>query len=463
MNDNSISRRDFIRACTVGTSVLAGSGLISELTLARDNKRPNVVLIVSDDHGLDAVGCYGNPIIKTPNLDRLAAEGVRFTNAFCTTASCSASRSVILSGMYNHANGQYGHQHSYHHFVSFGNIKTLPVLLTEAGYRTGRIGKYHVAPEDVYKFDLALSGNSRSPAQMAENCRDFISAGDSRPFFLYFCMSDPHRGGGIAEELPGRPDRFGNRAKGSYPGIKEVKYEPKDVIVPPFLPDIPECRAELAQYYQSVSRVDQGVGRLLGVLKEAGKYDNTLVIYISDNGVAFPGAKTTLYEPGMNLPCIVRSPYSKKKGVICDALINFADIAPTILDFVGALSGDNTFQGRSFKSVLEQEHPKGWDVTYASHTFHEITMYYPMRLVRERKFKLIWNIAHGLDYPFASDLWEASTWQATLRRGDKYYGKRTVEAYLHRPKFELYDLENDPHEVKNLADNTRYEEVLNNL
>ena len=462
MNGKSMNRRDFVKGCAAGTSALVGSMLVSQQTNAQENQRPNVVLIVSDDHGRETLGCYGNPAIKTPNLDGLAAEGVRFTNAFCTTASCSASRSVILSGMYNHANGQYGHQHSYHHFISFENIKTLPVRLTEAGYRTGRIGKYHVAPEDVYKFDVALPGNARSPVQMAENCRDFIRR-DSQPFFLYFCMDDPHRGGGVAEDLPGKPDRFGNRAEGTYPGVREVTYDPKDVIVPSFLPDIPECRAELAQHYQSVSRVDQGVGRLMDVLKEAGKYDNTLIIYISDNGVAFPGAKTTLYEPGMNLPCIVRRPGQKKQGITCDALINFADLAPTICDFAGALSGDNAFQGRSFKGVLEQEHPKGWDVTYASHTFHEITMYYPMRVVRGRKHKLIWNIADGLDYPFASDLWAASTWQATLRNKSKYYGKRTVEAYLRRPKFELYDLENDPHEVINLADNPKYEKVLAEL
>ena len=452
-----------MKRVAAGASVLVGSAAISTTTRASENERPNIILIVSDDHGLETLGCYGNAVIKTPNLDGLAAEGVRFTSAFCTTASCSASRSVILSGMYNHANGQYGHQHSYHHFISFDNVKSLPVRLTEAGYRTGRIGKYHVAPEEVYKFDVALAGNSRSPVQMAENCRDFVGADDGRPFFLYFCMSDPHRGGGVAEELPGRPDRFGNRGKGSYPGVKEVKYDPKDVIVPAFLPDSPECRAELAQYYQSVSRVDQGVGRLLSVLKEADKYDNTVIIYISDNGVAFPGAKTTLYEPGMNLPCIVRRPRQQKKGITCDALINYADLAPTIMDFAGAASGNNTFQGRSFKSVFEQEHPLGWDVTYASHTFHEITMYYPMRVVRQRRYKLIWNIAHGLDYPFASDLWAASTWQATLRRGEKYYGKRTVEAYLHRPKFELYDLQNDPDEVKNLADNPKYENVLAEL
>ncbi|MHC4678422.1 MAG: sulfatase family protein [Planctomycetota bacterium] len=458
MDRKSITRRDFMKNCAAGASAL-----VSTRAFARQNKRPNVVLIVSDDHGLEALGCYGNPVIKTPNLDGLAAEGVRFTNAFCTTASCSASRSVILSGMYNHANGQYGHQHSYHHFISFPNIKSLPVLLTEAGYRTGRIGKYHVAPDEVYKFDTALPGNSRSPVQMADNCKDFVGAADGKPFFLYFCMSDPHRGGGVANELPGKPDRFGNKAEGGYPGIKEVNYNPKDVIVPPFLPDIPECRAELAQYYQSVSRVDQGVGRLLSVLKQAGKYDNTVVIYISDNGVAFPGAKTTLYEPGMNLPCIVKRPGQKKRGITCDALVNFADLAPTILDFAGAVSSANMCQGRSFKSVLEQEHPQGWDETYASHTFHEITMYYPMRIVRQRRYKLIWNIAHGLDYPFASDLWAASTWQATIQNGRKHYGKRTVEAYLHRPKFELYDLKEDPHEVRNLAGDPKHRKILGEM
>jgi N-sulfoglucosamine sulfohydrolase len=449
-----------MKSCAAGASVFMSGGLVGKPASAPDNKRPNIVLIVSDDHGLDALGCYGNPVIKTPNLDGLAREGVRFTNAFCTTASCSASRSVILTGMYNHANGQYGHQHSYHHFVSFPNIKSLPVLLTEAGYRTGRIGKYHVAPDEVYKFDVAMQVNSRSPVEMAEKCRAFVAA--DRPFFLYFCTSDPHRGGGKAEGLPTKPDRFGNRPQG-YRGIKEVKYKPEDVIVPPFLPDTPECRAELAQYYQSVSRVDQGVGKLLSVLKEADKYDNTVVIYISDNGVAFPGAKTTLYEPGMRLPCIVRNPRRKKKGITCDALINYADLAPTILDFAGGQRGRAGFQGRSFKSVLEAEHPKGWDVTFASHTFHEITMYYPMRVVRQRRYKLIWNIAHGLDYPFASDLWEASTWQATIRRGDKYYGKRKVEAYIHRPKFELYDLEKDPHEVQNLAENPKYAKVFGEL
>ncbi len=455
----AMTRREFIRDCAAGASVLLASPLVSKLAGAEESKRPNIVLVVSDDHGLDALGCYGNPVIKTPNLDSLASEGVRFTNAFCTTASCSASRSVILTGLYNHANGQYGHQHSYNHFVSMPNIKSLPVLLTEVGYRTARIGKYHVAPEEVYKFETVLKGSSRSPVQMAENCKELISSDENNPFFLYFCTSDPHRSGEVVEDDPCKPNKFGNRSQG-YPGIKDVEYDPDDVRVPDFLPDIPECRAELAQYYQSVSRLDQGVGKLIEVLKEAGQYDNTVFIYISDNGVAFPGAKTTLYEPGMNLPVIVRTPWQEKKGIACDALINYTDLTPTILDFAGAMPNETKFHGRSFKSALDKEHSEGWDTTYASHTFHEITMYYPMRVVRRRKYKLIWNIAHGLEYPFASDLLVSATWQGTIRRGLKCYGKRTVDAYIHRAKFELYDLEEDPHEINNLADDPNHASLL---
>jgi N-sulfoglucosamine sulfohydrolase len=451
------------------------SFLISTLAAAERN----VVLIVADDHGQDT-GAYGNSAIKTPNLDKLASGGTLFTNAFATTASCSASRSVILSGLFNHRNGQYGHQHDYHHFQSFENLRTLPVLLADAGYRTASIGKYHVAPEAVYHFEEYLPGNSRNPVEMANNSEAFIRADSDRPFFLYFCTSDPHRGGGVVEQSQYKPDRFGNLDKG-YPGIKETVYNPADVIVPPFLPDNPATREELAQYYQSVSRVDQGVGRLVEVLKSSGAFENTLIIYISDHGMAFPGAKTTVYEPGLKSPCIVRHPGASNRGIINQALISWVDLTPTILDFAGVeppkyepvinnslvrsqLEDTHGLHGRSFLAILDQENPEGWDEIFASHTFHEIQMYYPMRVVRNRDYKLIWNIAWPLPYPFASDLWAASTWQYVYRQGmDTPYGSRTVRQYIHRPEFELYDIKADPWEKNNLADDPEYSKILETM
>jgi N-sulfoglucosamine sulfohydrolase len=429
----------------------------------------NVVLIVADDQGQDA-GCYGNPVIKTPNLDALAADGTRFKYAYCTTASCSPSRSVILTGLFNHANGQYGLEHDYHHFNSFSNVKSLPSMLSAAGYRTARVGKYHIGPESVYHFDKVLGGNSRNPVDMAERCRRVIEDKSDQPFFLYFCPNDPHRGA-RANWATLKPNSFGNEPPGREPeGVVPVHYRPEDVIVPPFLPGTPVCRAEIAQYYESISRVDSGLGRLIQILKKASHYDDTLIIYISDNGMPWPGAKTTVYESGLRLPCVVRNPSIKKRGVVSEAMVSWVDITPTILDFAGVVSpstsgrgarGEGALHGHSFLSILDQEKPRGWDEVYASHTFHEVTMYYPMRVVHSGQYKLIWNIAYPLPFPFASDLYGSATWQDVLQRGEGYvYGKRTVSAYEHRPQFELYDLETDPDEIHNLASDPGHHEKL---
>lgn len=426
------------------------------------DKRPNIVLMVADDHGLDT-GCYGNPAINTPNLDALADDGVMFTRACCTTASCAASRSVILTGIYNHTNGTYGHTHGCHHFSCFEDVVTLPALLNEAGYRTTRVGKQHYAPESIFPFQAGYPAGKfgRNDIQMSEACREFVT-GDE-PFFLYWCSMNPHRGGGSLDSHPCKPDKFGNPDQ-PFPDDEEQIYSDDDVYIPPYLPDTPESRAERAQYCQSVSRLDRGIGRLMQILKEEGKYDNTLVIYISDNGPAFPAAKTTLYEPGMNLPCIVKSPLHQSKGATCDGLVTWADLAPTIVDFAEAYDNPDSFHGKSFKDIIDQESPQDWrDEIYAAHTFHEITNYYPMRVIRSQKYKFIWNIAHPLTYSSASDLWRAATWQGALRDGLEKYGMRTIDAYLHRPRFELYDLEADPDEINNLADQSEYASLVDDF
>lgn len=437
--------------------------------------RPNIILFVTDDMGADA-GCYGNPVVKTPHLDALAKDGVRLTQAFCTTASCSASRSVILTGLHNHATAQFGHAHAYHHFSAYKNVKSLPVLLSEAGYRTGRIGKLHVEPPEVFAWQTVLQGPERNPVVMANNSKAFIEAASDQPFFLYFCTADPHRSGGSIEVDPNlpadlQPNPFGNKATGGYPGVTEVKYDPKDVLVPPFLPDTPVCRNELAQYYQSVSRIDQGLGRLVEILKAAGKYESTVLIFTSDHGIAFPGGKTTVYEGGMRVPMVVKEAREQmtedrgQAGRVSNAMVSHVDLTPTILDYAGALPQDHKLHGRSWKVAINEENPVGWDRVNASHTFHEITMYYPMRAIRSGRYKYIVNLAHGLPFPFATDLQASPTWQGVLARQDprELYGQRTVNAYLQRPRYELYDLEADPHETRNLADEPSHADLLKRL
>lgn len=454
----------------------------------------NILLYISDDHGQD-LGAYGNDIIQTPNLDALADEGTRFTHAFATTASCSASRSVILSGLHNHRNGQYGHVHDYNHFLSFDHIQSVSKLLSENGYRTARSGKYHVAPEHVYPFDETLPGNSRNPVELAEETEEFIATdgNGTSPFFLLLGTSDPHRGGGRATDLPYEPDRFGNVA-GGHEGVNPVEYDPSEVLVPSWLPDNEATRQELAQYYQSVSRLDQGFGRMIEILKENGVYEQTLIIYMSDHGMAFPGAKTTVYEPGLRSPLIIRDPCASNRGLINNAMISWTDITPTILDYADVDPPSYTrhisqsvirdffpeshgLHGRSFRPIIEETNPEGWDEIYASHTFHEIHMYYPMRVVRDRKYKLIWNINFGRPYPNASDLQTSSTWQYVLNQestpsemvdppmqslsgSNVEFGLRTVRDYLHRPEFELYNIQEDPFESNNLADDPAYTDIL---
>lgn len=456
----------------------------------------NIIFFITDDES-PTLGCYGDPVAVTPHIDAVAADGTVFLNAFATTASCSASRSVVMSGLHNHANGQYGHQHSYHKFASYYNVVSLamPRVLANAGYRTGQIGKYHVAPEEVYHFETYIKGgNGRNAVAMAEAAKDFITADSDKPFFLYFGTSDPHRGGGKDETYEGKhkPDLFGNKPdKKAHEGVEEVFYDPAEVPIPPFLPDSPESRSELAHYYQSVSRIDQGVGRLVEILKEAGLYDKTLIVFTSDHGMAFPGGKTTVYEGGLKVPFVVRNPYDENRGVKSEALISHIDITPSLLDFAGGLdteknrpknfvdaneywkgtsvAGENrgprkgldSYHGKSWIPILGKPDATHWETIFASHTFHEIQMYYPMRVVRDKEYKLIWNIAHGLPYPFASDLWAASTWQAQWDKGkDANYGNKTVDTYVNRPAFELYDMDKDPNETTNLADNPEYAEVL---
>jgi N-sulfoglucosamine sulfohydrolase len=433
---------------------VVGGALVLLLSAAACADVRNVVLIIADDQGRD-LGVYGNPVLKTPNLDGLAARGTLFTNAFATVSSCSPSRSVIYTGLYSHSNGMYGLAHDVHNQHLLPSVRTLPQFLKAAGYRTALIGKKHILPDSALPFDEELAperpGN-RDVAFMAEEARKFISRSAGKPFLMIVGYSDPHR----AQE------NFGNTR--AWPQVTRAIYDPAKVIVPPHLPDLPQVRSDLAAYYESVSRLDSGIGLLLDMLRETKHQDDTLVIYLSDNGRAFPGAKTTLYDEGIHLPLIVASPAQSKRGVRNNAMVSWVDITPTILDWarVSPPSGQH-LAGRSILPILEQSDPTGWDRVFASHNFHEIQQYYPMRALRTREYKYIVNLAAPLEFPIAGDIASSPTWQAIAARPSVGLGARTARAFLHRPPEELYDLRKDPSEVHNLAGDPAHRGVLERM
>jgi len=412
---------------------------------------PSVLLLIADDLGRD-LGCYGNRDVKTPHLDALAAHGTRFDLAFATVASCSPSRSVMFTGQYNHTNGQYGLAHAEHNFQQLGRVRSLPALLKPAGYHTGIIGKEHVVPRSVYPWDhveAQVPGGPRDVASLADRAAAFLEKVKGQPFLLVVGYVDPHRAAkGFANDR-------------EYSRVQSVKYDPAGLRVPFFLPDQPEVRADLADYYQSVARLDQGVGLMLAELKKAGRDQDTIVIFLSDNGIPFPGAKTTLYDPGVHLPLIISSPRQSRRGVVSQAMASWIDITPTILDAAGVKPP--ALPGRSLLPILDDPNPPGWDRVYLSHTFHEVTMYYPIRGVRTRQYKYLWNLAHELPFVPASDLYNSPTYQGILRRGDDKLGERSFKAYLQRPREELYDLGKDPKELNNLADDPEHAAILAEL
>ena len=248
-----------------------------------------------------------------------------------------------------------------------------------------------------------------------------------------------------------------------YPRVVTRRYEPGDVLVPDFLPDTPEVRTELAEYYQSIDRLDQGIGFVLDALDESGRDDDTMVIYMSDHGMPFPGAKASPYDSGLRVPLIVRSPEQTRRGVECDAMVNWTDILPTVLDWAGVEKGDEQSPGRSLMPILEKTNPEDRNSIFFSHTFHEIVNYYPFRGVRTRQYKYTKTLFPRLTMPLPSDLWDSPSWQGVRRRRLDRMGRRSTDAVLHHGAEELYDIDHDPTESINLAGRPEYASTLASL
>ncbi|KAK0058190.1 N-sulfoglucosamine sulfohydrolase [Biomphalaria pfeifferi] len=464
-------------------------------------KKRNVLLFVGDDAGFETQ-VYNNSVCKTPGLMALAQRGIIYQNAFTSVSSCSPSRSSILTGLPQHQNGMFGLHNGVHNFNSFDGIQSLPVLLQKAGIRTGIIGKKHVGPESVYTFDFAVTEEQVSVNKAGRNitfmkemvAQFFRNVSQDQPFFLYIAFHDPHRCGSTNPEFGEFCEKYGNgqAGMGIIPDWKPTLYSPDEVIVPYFVPDTPAARQDIAAQYTSVDRMDQGIQLIMKELENQGHLNDTLVMFTSDNGIPFPNGRTNVYNSGIAVPFILSSPEDTSSwGKTNDSLITLLDVVPTVLDWFNLSYPNYTLEGnavtltgtsllpttsasdnfttdvdtgniaqKKLTSRLER------DFVFASHSLHEVTMYYPMRSLLSSRFHLIHNVNFKMPFPIDQDFFVSPTFQDILNR-TKYnlplHWFKTLKEYYYREQWELYDLAQDPKETVNVAKMEQYSNVLTTL
>ncbi|XP_034935462.1 N-sulphoglucosamine sulphohydrolase [Chelonus insularis] len=466
--------------CTIFLTIL--NSLINvNFAQENDQQKRNVLLLLADDGGLQ-MGAYRNKICQTPNLDKLAKEGLIFNNAYTSASSCSPSRASILTGLPSHQNGMYGLHHGVHHFQSFDNVLSLPTILKKKNVLTGIIGKKHVGPSQVYSFDFAKTEETNSILQVGRNVtkikllvRKFLSKAkqSDRPFFLYVAFHDPHRCGHTNPRYGNFCEKFGNGdvGMGSIPDWQPIYYQWDQVVVPYYIQDTEMARRDIAAQYTTISRLDCGIGLVLKELEDSGFKDNTLVIYTSDNGIPFPNGRTNLYDPGMVEPFILSSPYHKeRRNQVTYSMTSLLDIVPTILDWYN-ISRDNIYEkikltGKSLLPLLTKEPVTKDEIIFASQTHHEVTMYYPMRVARTKRYKLIHNLNYRMPFPIDQDFYLSPSFQDLLNRTRLQMPLRwtkTLNNYYNRPEWELFDLKLDPEELNNIADKSSMKNVFEEL
>ena len=418
-------------------------------------EKPNIILIIADDMNWDDCGAYGHKTIRTPNLDKMAAEGMRFDHAYLTASSCSPSRASIITGRYPHNTGA----EQLHWAMPKGTI-TFVQKIKEQGYYTAAAGKWHMGDNVREHFDTIHdasvagfqlpTGDGKTPPKMVAKkpagCEDWIPTLKARPkdkpFFMWFAALDPHR----AYEK----------------GALDPPHKASDVVVPPHLPDTPDVREDLRLYYDEIGRLDQYVGKVIAELEAQGVADNTLILFISDNGRPFPRDKTSLYDGGIKTPWIIKWPGKIKPGTVSKSLVRSIDLATTFTAIAGA-EDPGTYEGVNFLPVLKD--PKAEVRKYAIGEDHWHDYEDHARSIGNQKWKLIRNDYNDLPATPSADAGRSLTWQSMLKLNKM--GKLTLAQkacfITPRPKYELYDLENDPQELNNLANDKKYAAVMKEL
>ena len=469
---------------------------------ASSEKAPNVLLITADDLGWDSLGCMGNPLQGlSPNLDQLAAEGLLIKHAYVATPICGPSRQALYTGRLPQSTGMMGHGAQPPNWWKTNhvnrNTQSITNLLLKNGYLTGMIGKHG---SEWCRFSIPPHGRNeqtgmgRDPEKYLQFSRDFFARAkkEGKSFFLSANTHDPHRywarhsdeSSGWIKNMMGdskwKPFPNGK----PYPDPKS-RFDPKDCPVPPSYPNEAKIKAKLSSYYDSVNRMDQVTGGILDALNKSGLADDTVVIFLSDHGMAWDLSKWSLYPSGVRTPLIIRWPNGIEKGRVDNrSLVSVVDIAPTIAELCG-LPPMKTTDGKSFSSLLRGQNAQ-WKRQAAFSCFNymnndpkvdesigsfrkdlskRMEQYRPSRALNERKFCYVWNgWANGTETlpktmlgEFHGMLDDLAKNQSDSEYGDYLKTRKFIE---HRASEELFDLSKDPGCRFNLANDSRHLETI---
>jgi arylsulfatase A-like enzyme len=405
--------------------------------LGEDSKaaRPNFVLIMGDDISVDDFGCYGHRHIRTPNVDRLAAGGMRFTNAYLTASQCSPTRCSIISGRYPHNTGA----PELHMHLPEGQ-PLFPLELKEAGYYTASVGKWHMGSYPKQAFSYRAGG--KGPGGQANWVSCLSERPRDKPFFTWFSSYHAHR--------RWDPDESGQ------------PHKPADAVIPPYMADMPGTREDLGRYYDEVQRLDRYVGLIVDELKRQEVLDNTVIIFMADNGRPFPRCKTWLYDSGIKMPFVVHWPKGiTRPGGVCDSLISAIDIGSTILGLAG-VQAPSAMQGVSLAPLLKDPAKQVREYAFAEHNWHDQAAH--ERMVRWKNYVYIRNAHPKLDNLVAAH-WNELSYRdlLSLRSEGKLTAAQADVFSSPRPAEALFDVTSDYHQLKNLLGVPRHSEALEHL
>ena len=446
------------------TAALAGT-LFPLAGKAAQTEQPNILLIIADDLG-PTLGCYGDATAKTPYIDKLAAEGVRFNQAHVTASSCSPSRGSMMTGLYPHQHGMYGLSQS-GWAKMHDDVPKLPNELKKLGYRTGLIGKSHFEPFklftfDYYNEDIQKVIFQRDVRWMNGLAETFLKAQPKdQPFFLIMSYVDPHRGGGDGRYAPDKNEKFPRLRV----GLPVNPPTPEETVPIPFLGvDSPELRMEDSDYYACVQRLDTGVGELLEMMDSRSLLENTLIVMIGDNGPDITRGKMSTYASATRIPMLLRWPDHAKAGLVRDELVSTIDLFPTFIAAAGGKITDERQTGRPLQPLMEPGNPEWRTQLGTEFITHAPWHYYPRYTVMDGKYHFIYNVAAGeSDSPLEAYNFCYAWWEI---QKPAYAGTPIRTVYDHvkcPPEFELFDLQKDPFEFNNLADNPEYKELVEQM